>query len=152
MLKADKFMELSEKAPVLADYYEHQNNGFYRVNVKDDKREELKSIFRGLGFSALNFTDSRSRYQFYDLSCLWNDIKTALDADIRLLHPATEPVSAGELYKYLTGESFVNELPGTPADYDFRTIYAEMFGGKDGYIRNKAEVLEGIRRFVSCES
>ena len=152
MLKADKFMELSEKAPVLADYYEHQNNGFYRVNVKDDKREELRSIFRGLGFSALNFTDSRSRYQFYDLSCLWNDIKTALDADIRLLHPATEPVSAGELYKYLTGESFVNELPGTPADYDFRTIYAEMFGGKDGYIRNKAEVLEGIRRFVSCES
>ena len=152
MLKADKFMELSEKAPVLADYYEHQNNGFYRVNVKDDKREELKSIFLGLGFSALNFTDSRSRYQFYDLSCLWNDIKTALDADIRLLHPATEPVSAGELYKYLTGESFVNELPGTPADYDFRTIYAEMFGGKDGYIRNKAEVLEGIRRFVSCES
>ena len=152
MLKADKFMELSEKAPVLADYYEHQNNGFYRVNVKDDKREELKSIFLGLGFSALNFTDSRSRYQFYDLSCLWNDIKTALDADIRLLHPATEPVSAGELYKYLTGESFVNELPGTPANYDFRTVYADLFGGKDGYIRNKAEVLEGIRRFVSCES
>lgn len=152
MLKADKFMELSEKAPVLADYYEDQNNGFYRVNVKDDKREELKNIFRGLGFSALNFTDSRSRYQFYDLSCLWNDIKTALDADIRLLHPATEPVSAGELYKYLTGELFVNELPGMPADYDFRTVYAEMFGGKDGYIRNKAEVLEGIRRFVSCES
>ena len=152
MLKADKYMELSEKAPVLADYFEHQNNGFYRVNVKDDKREELKGIFRGLGFSALNFTDSRSRYQFYDLSCLWNDIKTALDADIRLLHPATEPVSAGELYKYLTGESFVNELPGTPANYDFRTVYADLFGGKDGYIRNKAEVLEGIRRFVSCES
>ena len=151
MLKAEKFRELAEKDPVLADYYEDQNNGFYRVIVTDDKREELKSVFRCLGFSALNFTDSRSRYQFYDLSCLWNDIKTALDADLRLLHPATEPVSAGELYEYLTGEIFVNELPATPANYDYRTIYSDLFGGKNGYIRNKTEVLEEIRRFVLCQ-
>ena len=151
MLKEDKFTELAEKEPVLADYYEKLDNGFYRVNVADDKKEGLKDIFRRLGFSALNFTDSRSRYQFYDLSCLWNDIKTALDSDLRLFHPATEPVSAGELYEYLTGETFVNELSGIPADYDYRTVYGDLYGGKGGYIRNKAEVLDEIRRFVSCE-
>ena len=48
-------------------------------------------------------------------------------------HPATEPVSAAEVYEYLTDKKFVNELGGTPADYDYRTIHAEAFGGKNGY-------------------
>lgn len=71
-----------------------------------------------------------------------------MDNDIKLLNLATEPVSAGELYKYLTGESFKNELAGTPARYDFRTIYADKFGGKNGYICGKEEILKDIKRFV----
>lgn len=148
MLKEEKFLELSAKEPVLKDYYEKQDNGFYRVNVSDGRKEMLKDVFRGLGFSALNFTDSRSRYQFYNLGNLWTDISTALDAGIKLWHPATEPVSAGELYHYLTGEEFVNELGGVPADYDYRTIHAGLFGGKNGYICDKVHVMEEIRRFV----
>ena len=63
-------------------------------------------------------------------------------------HPATEPVSAEELYKYLTGEEFVNELDGIPADYDYRTIHDAAFGGSSGYISDKAKVLKDIKRFV----
>jgi len=148
MLKEEKYDELSERKPELKNYYEKQNNGFYRVTVKDEERERLKDIFRELGFSALNFTDSRSKYQFYNLENLWSDIKTALEAGVKLWHPATEPISAGELYKYITGESFVNELSGTPADYDYRTIHNAVFGGSDGYISGKDQVMEDIRRFV----
>lgn len=148
MLKEDKYLELSQKNPEIMNYYIKQDNGFYKVSVKDEEREGLKNMFKESGFSALNFTDSRSRYQFYYLRNLWADINTALKAGIKLWHPATEPVSAEELYKYLTGEEFVNELDGIPADYDYRTIHAAAFGGSSGYISDKAKVLKDIKRFV----
>jgi len=152
MLKKTKFKELAEKDADLRKYYVLQDNGFYRVNVADTEKEMLKTKFRKLGFSALNFTDSRSVYQFYNLSNLWDDIRTALKADIKLWHPATEPVSAGEVYEYLTGEKFVNELDGVPADYGYRTIYADKFGGRDGYIADKNRIMMEINTFVKGES
>ncbi len=152
MLKAEKFDELSHKEPMLEKYYELQENGFYKVNVPESEKEYLKNMFRALGFSALNFTDSRSVFQFYDLSRLWDDIKIALDNNILLWHPATEPVSAGEVYKFLTGSAFTNKLGGTPAFYDYRTIYSDIFGGANGYICSKEDVLEQIRRFVNNAS
>ena len=110
--------------------------------------EKLKEKFINLGFSALNFTDSRSRYQFYNLGRLWADIQTALDAGITMWHPATEPISAGEIYEYLTGESFVNELGGNPADYNYKTVYSELFGAKEGYIADREQMLFEILNFV----
>lgn len=152
MLRADKYEELAGKDIELNDYYEQQENGFYKVHVTEDKREILKNKFKTLGFSALNFTDSRSVYQFYNLGRLWDDIETALAEGIRLWHPATEPVSAGEVYQYLTGEVFVNELGGIPADYDYKTLYANMFGGNDGYICDKEMILREIKAFISNEN
>jgi len=148
MLKESKFEELVGREPELEDYYDLQDNGFYKVSVEEDKREHLKDIFRELGFSALNFTDSRSVYQFYNLSNLWSDIEKAMVAGITMWHPATEPVSAGELYEYLTGESFVNELGGVPADYDYRTVHGDVFGGRDGYICDKESIMKQIKEFV----
>ena len=148
MLRADKFEELSSKEPVLKDYYKLLDNGFYKADVPEGEKEMLKKTFKMLGFTALNFTDSRNTYQFYDLSNLWKDINTCLENGITLWHPATEPVSAAEVYRTVTGEEFNNVLNNTPAHYDFRTKYAELFGGRNGYIQSKDEVLEGICRFV----
>ena len=149
MLNGQKMKELSGRDPGLTGYYDRQENGFYRVKeLTPEERLILKERFRKLGFSALNFTDSRSRYQFYPLQRLWKDIGRALDAGLTIWHPATEPVSAGEVYEYLTGKPFVNHLPGLPADYDYRTKYAALFGGTGGYISGRDEILAGIRRFV----
>ena len=150
MLKKEKMSELTKKNAGLVNYYELQENGFYRVRELDDKDKEiLKEKFRNLGFSALNFTDSRSVYQFYNLQRLWGDIQIALNAGIKLWHPATEPISAGELYEYLSGEKFINELGGIPADYDYRTIHASIFGGKNGYVYDKKEILIQIRNYIN---
>ena len=148
MLKAEKLEELSERDSEIRNYYELQENGFYKVHVKDEDRDTLKEKFRRLGFSALNFTDSRSKYQFYNLGRLWSDIQIALDAGITMWHPATEPVSAGEVYVYLTGKDFVNELGGSPADYDYKTINETLFGGNTGYISKKSEILFEISDFI----
>lgn len=151
LLKKTKFEELAGRDPELRKYYQVQDNGFYKVKTSDKDREGLKDKFRLLGFSALNFTDSRSVYQFYNLGRLWIDIQTALDVGLTMWHPATEPISVRELYKYLTDEDFVNELDKTPADYDYKTIYSEVFGGCGGYICKKNEVLKEIKHFVKQE-
>lgn len=147
MLKKEKLEELLQKAPELKDFYELQGNGFYKCRALTEReREALKEKFKNLGFTALHFTDSRSRFQFYPLSRLWSDIQTALEKEILLWNPATEPVTAGEVYEYLSGKPFVNELSGAPANYDYRTIHASEFGGHGGYIMDKATVLEDLRK------
>lgn len=152
MLKAPKFEELSAKEPELLKYYSLQDNGFYKLGqVSETDREELKERFQKLDFTALNFTDSRNVYQFYPLSRLFDDIQLALGNGIKLLHPATEPVSASELYTFLTEKSFCNEISSSPCFYDFRTKYAEFFGGRNGYIMKKEEVLEDIKKFVGVK-
>lgn len=148
MLKQSLFEELVKKDPELEKYYQLQDNGFYKVSVTDKDKEKLKGKFKAIGFSALNFTDSRSAYQFYNLKRLWSDIQIALDREIMLWHPATEPVTVAEIYKYLSGEGFVNELGGMPAYYNYKTIYDTVFGGRDGYICDKERVLKDIKKFV----
>ena len=148
LLKKEKMDELLIHNNKLINYYELQDTQFYKLKaVSENKKNELK-IFQEIGFSALNFTDSRSVYQFYNLSRLWDDIQTALKNDIKLWHPATEPVSVAEIYKYLTGEDFVNEIMDMPAYYDYKTIHSETFGGRNGYINSKIEVLNQIKDFI----
>lgn len=148
MLSSEKFEELSRETSSLKQFYNLKENGFYQVNVKESEKEHLKEVFSKLGFSALNFTDSRSMYQYYNLKSLWEDIQIALKNNIRLWHPATEPVTAAELYKYLTGQEFKNIFDAPPARYNCKSIYAEAFGGKNGYICTKEQILTDIKSFV----
>lgn len=149
MIKEGKFQQLVKKDPELKRFYQLQDNGFYKVNVLEEDKEGLKNKFRALGFSALNFTDSRSVYQFYDLRRLWDDIQIALGAGITLWHPATEPISVSELYRYLTEKEFINELDAAPAYYNYTTIHADLFGGVNGYICDKNTILESIKNFIN---
>lgn len=152
MLKKEKFIELISKNPKLDNYYELQNNGFYKCrSLLMNEELELKQIMLRTGFSALYFTDSRNIYQFYPLKRLWNDIQIALKNNIHIWHPATEPISAGELYKFLCNEEFINEIGEDWIEYNYKTVYAELFGGKNGYICNKQQIMEEIRTFVEEE-
>ena len=152
MLKYDKFQEFSVQVPALKHFYERMDNGFYRC-MKLNKTEEdyLKNIFQRLDFTALSFTDSRSVFQFYPLNRLWQDIQTALTVGLRLWNPATEPVTASEVYRYLTGMDFINLMSAQPLCYDYGTKYAEIFGGKGRYILSRVQVLDEIRKFVERE-
>ena len=128
--------------PVLVPYYYEDETGFFRLKPDAD-RETLKGIFNELGFSALNFTDSRSKFAFYNLDYLWGHIQTLREKGVTLAHMAVEPVGAGELYKAIFGRDFINELDRPPFDYSFfKTRHW------DEYIFNKGQIIEEIRRIV----
>ncbi|MCL1928376.1 MAG: hypothetical protein FWG07_06270, partial [Treponema sp.] len=148
MLNKSKYEQFLSVEPVIADCYHTQDNGFYKLIIPNAKRDELHSAFERLNFSALNFTDSRSVFQFYNLARLWEHIETVIAANIPLLHLATEPLSAGETYCEITGKAFFNELAAKPFNYNFRTKYATSFGGTNGYIYNRIQVLSDLKTFI----
>ena len=147
LLTDGKIRELLEKRPDLKEYYTDRGDGFWRVKTDID-RDRLKEIFKKVGFSALNFTDSRGLFQYYNLNRLNGDIQLALDNNIKILNLAVEPVTIRQIYRRLTGEEFVNHITDKPPVYDLRTKYSNLFGGKDGYILKKEFCLTDIKQFV----
>lgn len=149
MLKPGKYEELAGNSQWIREAYYRSENSFYVCKtLEKEECEVLKREFLRLHFTALNFTDSRSRYQFYNLAHLWNHIQTGLEHGIRKLNLATEPVLVSELYRELTGKEFVNHLPKPPYNYDMRTNYAGLFGGENGYIYDKKSVIREIRNYI----
>lgn len=147
LLNEGKMAELSAKEPQLKEFYSLREDGFWAVKADID-RPALKALFKKVGFSALNFTDSRGQFQYYNLKYLYENIQTAIDNNIKLLNIATQPIEIGTLHRVLTGEDFVNEVASVPPLYDFRTKHAELFGGRDGYIQTAEFVYSDIKKFV----
>jgi nucleoside-diphosphate-sugar epimerase len=93
-----------------------------------------------------------SVYQFYYLSHLWEDIQTAMSSNLRLVNFATEPVSVAEVALAAFGRKFDNHpVDKAPAFFDFRTKYAGIFGGDNGYMTDKVAVLAQLTEFVKAE-
>lgn len=148
MLKPEKYNELAAKSLLVKTGYTLADNGFYKLNGTADKTA-LKEFFAGNDFNALAFTDSRSRYQFYNLGRLWQDIETALAAGLTMLHLCTPPISAAEVYTAVTGKAdWSNELPKSPFDYGLRSRYAAILGGSGDYLCTKEEELDDVTHFL----
>ena len=153
MLKEEKLLQLEAAEAGLKSFYEKQDNGFYKCrSLSEEEGEALRAYFKRAGFSAMNFTDSRGIFQFYPLSRLWGHVETALKQDLRLLNLATEPLKVAEIYQYFTGRDFVNEIAQEPPCYDYRTKYAGMLGGAEGYLLRRDFLLKDLKQFVEEET
>ena len=148
MLRPDKYAELAAKSALVRGGYTLAENGFYKQNGRANPAA-LRAFFAGNDFNALAFTDSRSRYQFYDLRRLWRDIETALAEGLTCLNLTPPPVSAAAVYAAVTGRTdWVNELAKPPFDYDLRSLHAGLLGGADGYLCTAEQELDDICRFM----
>lgn len=152
LLNETKYNELSSASSIIKENYCLQDNGFYKCNCNESDKSLLKDEFKKIGFSALNFTDSRGKFQFYNLANLWKDIELALKNNIKILNIATEPITIGELHKYLSGNTFINELNKNIPNYNFKSKYDKLYGGKDGYLYLKDQILLDIKEFVDSNA
>ena len=106
-------------------------------------------IFDLLNENNLSAIHRAGRFQYYALQHLWSDIQTALAHRLNLLNVATEPIRTDEVAKACFGTDFSNEPPeSTPGSYDMRSVHANLFGGNDGYLYSKKQVLAELRDFV----
>lgn len=150
ILSKNKFNDLYKRDKKILNYYKEDSSGNYINSSTNNK--QLKIILKRLEFSSMNFTDSRSIFQFYNLEHLWDHIQIAIRNKIKTLNLATEPVSISELYTYLTNSSFTNETTNSPPKYNFKTKYFKTFDGQNGYIYNKKTILEEIKKFIKNHS
>ena len=149
LLKYEKYNELLNKNNKLSEYYERQDNGFYRCkDLNVNEKEKLKEMMKEISFTAINFTDSRSIYQFYNLNNLWNHINIALNNNIRKINLVTEPINTAELYKEIFNECFYNEISILPFNYNLKTKHFEKLNGKNGYVFDKNTIIKNIKLFI----
>ncbi len=109
-------------------------------------------IYDFLNNNLLEQINSRSVYQYYNLANLWRDINRARENKLSLLHLTSEPVSVAEVAKESFGMEFDNDNGKPPVHFDFRSRYDYTWGGKGGYLYDKATILREIEYFVTSEN
>lgn len=148
MLTAKKYNEVHQEFHLLEKAYSLMDNGYY-VLRDDCNKKRLKEFFSTFRFNALSFTDSRSNYQFYNLSELWRDIKIVIEIGQPVVNLVTPPISARNVYVAVTGkDDWINIQEKPPFSYDLRTKYDKVFNGSNGYICSPDEEIESICSFM----
>jgi nucleoside-diphosphate-sugar epimerase len=90
-------------------------------------------------------------YQFYNLDRLGSDISTALNAGLTTINFATEPVAIGEVARQVFERELADATGTLPAKFDMRTRHAALWGGRNGYLYDRRQVLNELRAFVRNE-
>lgn len=152
LLVPKKYEELL-KGTEWENEYQLQDNGFYKcVATSASTLSALKDYFRQKGFTALNFTDSRSLYQFFNLKHLWDIIVQALKHKLHMITITSEPLSAAEIFQYVYGIPFCNEIKDNYPIQNYLEPNADLLGGSNGYLFTKEEILRDIKSFIETES
>lgn len=152
MLTSSKREELIALDAFITPYYHDEGNGFWKLVCNSTfEYMQLRKYFEQIGFNALHFTDSRGIYQYYPLQRLQWHFGMALSAGLKVLNIATEPFSISEMVEFISGKKFENHLNKPIVHYDVRTKYNDVFGGQNGYIMSKEEVLFDLTYYTTIE-
>ena len=115
---------------------------------KSTLRPALESAVTEAGFSALGFTHPESRFQFYDMTRLWADVRVAQAAGLSVIHLAPEPLVAGAVHQALIGR----EMPTSDArrhHEDMWSAHSGLWSKSGPYLMDKADCLARLRRFYT---
>ena len=145
MIKEEQFNK-SINDDFIRSIYTYDNK-FYKLNTQDrNLLIKARELFFQNSFNALNFTDSRNLYQFYNLHKLWQDICMVIDKDIKVINIVSEPIQASELYYNVFKKDFNNIIQDRPTIYDLKTIYSK---DKTGYLYNKANTMNDLLMYIN---
>lgn len=160
-IKPDKFSAIE------GDFTPAETALLAKIYVFDDKlgmwsldREQLRAspgragveaAFERIGFLARNFTNSASRFQFYNMSRLAADIERVIESGLSVVNMCSEPLEAACVSRELTGKGFTNDVPPLVRE-DMRSIHAGVFGGNGPYLFDRASILADLKSFFAAEA
>jgi hypothetical protein len=93
---------------------------------------------------------SAAEFQFYSLTWLWDDVRTALAAGLALVNFAVEPMSVAEAARDGLGREFSNDPGSRPPCYDMWTRHAAAFGATGRYLRTRGPIIDELREFAAA--
>lgn len=101
----------------------------------------------------LDTVNPESSLQWYPLNRLYSDIEKVIDNNIPLINLSVEPIKTKEIINIapLTqgDKSILSTNPTPPVFYDVKSKYADLFGGKNGYIVSAEESLSEIKKYLN---
>ena len=109
------------------------------------------AVFDFLHDNRVEMINPDSSFQFYNLVNAWNDIGRSRDLGLRLVNVATEPMTMGAAAREAFGLDFENPAAPPPAHYDVRSRHAPLFGGRNGYLYDRDQVMADLAEFVRGE-
>ena len=95
------------------------------------KKNVIYDLLHGNQLDKIN---PESSFQYYDLGCLWEHISLILREGIPLIHLFPEPLTTAGMIDRLFAGMAIGGDAGAASHYAFKTRYASLFGGSDGYI------------------
>jgi hypothetical protein len=105
-------------------------------------------IFDLINNNQVERINPRGLFQWYPLHRLPKDLETIHRRGLGLVNLVTEPVSTRAILDdWFPGRS-VDEAATTTPSYAIRTKYAELLGGRDGYVMDAPDVLTALGDFL----
>lgn len=83
-------------------------------------------------------------FQYYDLRRLADDIDRAWELGLPLLNISSEPLGTHEIRDQFFPAKELGATGQAPASYDMRSKNAEVWGGIDGYLYSKEQVVADL--------
>ena len=124
------------------DYQIIRLPAIYGDNIKKNFVYDL------LNNHCLHWTHKDSKFQYYHLKNLWNDIETVINNNISVINFNSEPISAKELAKEAFDMDFDNITDREPHNYNIRSIYTNLFNEGSNYMYDREEIFSEMREFI----
>lgn len=87
-------------------------------------------------------------HQYYDVKWLWKDVRKCLDLGITTLNISSPPMKVEDICTEVFGVHLKQPRPDAP-HYDMRSVHAKPWGGHDGYLYGREEILRAMKAFVA---
>lgn len=106
-------------------------------------------IYDALTQADLSGFDARSRFQFYNLAHLYDDITRLSGQGVSVVNLATEPVDVAAVIQRISGQHWTHQTDHPPVKYDMQTVHGGLWGNTGPYIRTAATTLDEIAAFAA---
>lgn len=116
--------------------------GLFGKNIKKNV------IFDLLNDNGLEFINTDCSFQYYWLVDLWMDIERMIENNLSLVNFATEPIKTSEILNAFFPDKKVGDKKGLAVKYNMLTKHADAFGGGDGYMYDKRNIMSKLEKFV----
>ena len=146
-----KFETIKDNIVFSKRYYkfdlEKKRHVFDKNRAIEDKALDIirKELF-DINETSLQFTNSKSTFQFYNLDNLYSDILKSIEYNIYMLNICSAPISARDLMKNIFNKEFISN-DAKLYNYNMKSIYSDKWENDKQYLYSEKNVYDDLREF-----